>query len=122
MLDFTPALSRAYAKVLTAETITQSQMQEAEERVLCDMDGFTDWLAGKCMNAGPVLLGFVPVRNERTTAYCDRFSDRMNGMSVAELLCVALTKPQWAGEAMLHLQSQYLADNAKRIHSIAGDL
>ena len=122
MVDITPALSRAYAKVLAAETITQSQMQEAEERVLADMDSFTDWLGAACMNADPVRLGFVPVRNERTTAYCDRFSDRMNGMSVAELLCVALTKPQWASDAMVHIQSQYLAEKRGRIQSIAGDL
>jgi hypothetical protein len=122
MVDFTPALSRAYAKVLTAETITRDQWEEAESRVLSDMDGFTDWLGAACMNTDPVRLGFVPVRNDRTTAYCDRFSDRMNGMTVAELLCVALTKPQWASDAMVHLQSQYLADKRKRIHSIAGDL
>lgn len=122
MVDFTPALSRAYAKVLTAETITRDQWEEAEARVLSDMDSFTDWLGAACMNSERVRLGFVPVRNERTTAYCDRFCDRMNGMSVAELLCVALTKPQWAGVAMVHLQSQYLADKRGRIQSIAGDL
>jgi hypothetical protein len=122
MVDITPALSRAYAKVLTAETITQDQIQEAEYRVLSDMDSFTDWLGAACMNTDPVRLGFVPVRNERTKAYSDQFSDRLPCMSVAELLCLSLTRSQWSADAMVELRSRYVAASAKRIHSIAGGL
>lgn len=119
MLDATPALSRAYAKVLTAETITRDQWEEAEARVLSDMDSFTDWLGAACMNR-TVDLGFVPVN--RPTRDGDQFFDRMNSMSIPELLCVALTKPQWAADAMVHIQSQYLAEKRGRIVAIAGDL
>ncbi len=120
MIDFTPALSRQYDALLERETITQSQMQEAEERVLCDMDGFTDWLGGACMNEPPVHLGFVP--SSRATSQADAFRDRLESTSVAELLCVALTKPQWSSDAMVELRSRYVAASAARIHSIAGDL
>lgn len=119
MIDFTPALSRQYDALLERETITQSQMQEAEERVLCDMDGFTDWLGGACMNR-TVTLGLVPLN--RPTRDGDQFFDRLSSLPVAELLCVALTKPQWSSDAMVELRSRYVAASAARIHSIAGDL
>ena len=87
----------------------------AEERLLADLDTYTDWLGGECYQQGRVTLPFIPTDRSR-------IQELIDGMTVPHLVALSLY-PSFAiaGAAMWELRQRYIAANAKTLSIYAAE-
>jgi hypothetical protein len=111
-LDFTPALSRTYSDKLDTAYITPAEVEQRDERLVCEMDTFGSWLAGELYLAPAVDIGYVPGPSAPTSTH-DRFHLRVQAMTVPMLLALALQGNCWAPMAMRTVRERYLEQAAK---------
>jgi hypothetical protein len=111
-LDFTPALSRTYSDKLETAYITPAEVEQRDERLVCEMGTFGDWLAGELYLAPVIDLGYVPGAGAPQSTM-DRFHMRVEAMTVPMLMALALQGNCWAPMAMRTVRERYLAEVAK---------
>jgi hypothetical protein len=111
-LDFTHSLSRAYSDKLDTAYITPAEVEQRDERLVCEMGTFGDWLAGELYLAPTVDIGYVPGPSAPQSTQ-DRFYLRVQAMTVPQLLALALQGNNWAPMAMRTVRERYLAEMAK---------
>jgi hypothetical protein len=111
-LDFTPALSRTYSDKLDTAYITPAEIEQRDERLVCEMGTFGDWLAGELYLAPTVDIGYVPGASAPASTH-DRFYLRVQAMTVPMLMALALQGNCWAPMAMRTVRERYLEQAAK---------
>jgi hypothetical protein len=112
MLDPTAALGRTYSDKLDTAYITPAEVEQRDERLVCEMGTFGDWLAGELYLAPTVDIGYVPGPSAPQSTQ-DRFYLRVEAMTVPMLLALALQGNNWAPMAMRQVRERYLAEMAK---------
>jgi hypothetical protein len=112
MLDPTRALGSAYSDKLETAYITPAEIEQRDERLVCEMGTFGDWLAGEIYLAPTVDIGYVPGAGAPQSTM-DRFHMRVQAMTVPMLMALALQGNCWAPMAMRTVRERYLAEMAK---------
>lgn len=96
---------------MSADTLIHT---EAEERLLSDMDGYADWLYGKCMGSTPehCRIGYVPRDSVRFTQFVE-------SLDVPQLLSLSLyPRAEVALAACQALRDRFVADMGPRLSEL----
>jgi hypothetical protein len=120
MIDFTPALSRAYDRQLASESANGEAWERATERVLCTPDLTTEWLYQQ--SVADVVVELHPAFGYRRVIGSDtddRLRERMRSMESPELLTLCFRHPHWAEAAMEVLRDRFVTEYAGSISSVA---
>lgn len=92
------------------------RLAEAQERVLQDIDTYTDWLYGECMETGPVVLTHIPEEGSELLLYVD-------GLTTPQLQALTLYPRRDASfAASQRLSSLYLSAQADHIRKLADEV
>lgn len=120
MIDFAPALSRAYDRQLASESANGEAWERATERVLCTPDLTTEWLYQQSVADVVVELhkafGYRRVIGSDTD---DFLRERVRSMESPELLTLCFRHPHWAEAAMEVLRDRFVTEYAGSISSVA---
>ena len=123
MIDFTPALSRAYDRLLERETAAGEVYERATERALCTPDFTTEWLYDQ--SKADVVVELHPAFGYRRVIGSDTddfLRERMRSMESPELLTLCFRHPHWAEAAMEMLRDRFVTAYSKTIADMAADM
>lgn len=83
---------------------------DAELRVLADVDSFADWLGAAAFGQSAVIASACPADAD------------LSEMPVPDLIAIGLQWPQSGAAAWGEIRRRYLAANAQRIAELAGEV
>lgn len=110
--------SHAAAPVYISDSRAIQITLEAHERLLSDMDSFTDWLGAQCMGSDPKLnrIGYVPRDSVHLLSFIE-------SLDAPQLLALSLyPRADVQGKAMSLIRERYIEASADYINRLADQI